>query len=471
MLPGHHLSSTEAYLYDIAQFPRLTEDETADLIHRIHLAQNGCIDPAHGTQAKHRLIEGHLPLVVSLARHYAAMHRPFRTLDLPDLISEGSIALIQIAEHPDRCNGSFPAYAAGAIRKAFAHAHALDGPIRVPSATFHGLKEKGTLNRVLNSLRTYSLDVPIYRDDRKEITWADRLAAPPVLTYERPVDNTFSRAGNTAAAPSEQAGPSVEKAIQIETLLATLPLRQQQVLRLRYGFDPADPCMHTQEETARILGIVRSTVDTTEREALRALQMELTGQRGQKSARRSLALMGNKNASGRTPAGQQRLEQRRHERDERVRTAYEQLRAQGAAITRDALSRAAHVDNRVASAFLRAQYGTGEQERLRGAYEQLQAQGVNPTASALCRLAHVGAHVAGAFLREQRGVPLPRTRETSLSVEERLRRAHEQLEAQGEPLEWAWRWHVLFLPSVVLPTKRKKVREQLSKRYPLLRSS
>lgn len=119
--------------------------------------------------------------------------------------------------------------------------------------------------------------------------------------------------------------------------MSSLPVRQEQVLWLRYGLDG---CTYTQEEVAHLLGLSRNTIYATEQCALQNLRTSRLSL-GQRSTR-SLALKGNKNACHRTEAGIQKIEQQRQEREGRLWTAYRQLQAQDIPVTRDALCRAAH---------------------------------------------------------------------------------------------------------------------------------
>ena len=190
--------------------------------------------------------------------------------------------------------------------------------------------------------------------------------------------------------------------------MSSLPVRQEQVLWLRYGLDG---CTYTQEEVAHLLGLSRNTIYATEQCALQNLRTSRLSL-GQRSTR-SLALKGNKNACHRTEAGIQKIEQQRQEREGRLWTAYRQLQAQDIPVTRDALCRAAHTDNRAVAEFLRqrryeeppSQKVPSVEERLHRAYTELESNGEKPTIKRLRQLAHVQSDVASTFLRSL-GVPL-----------------------------------------------------------------
>jgi RNA polymerase primary sigma factor len=96
------------YLADVSAFPALTDDEQVGLFQRIEAGQDA-------EQAKRRLIEGNLRLVVSVARRFT----PTERLRLLDLIQEGNLGLMRAVEEYDWRNGSrFSNYATWWIRRA-----------------------------------------------------------------------------------------------------------------------------------------------------------------------------------------------------------------------------------------------------------------------------------------------------------------------------------------------------------------
>ena len=96
------------YLADVSAFPALTEDEQAGLFQRIEAGEDA-------ENAKRRVIEGNLRLVVSVARKFTATGR----LRLLDLIQEGNVGLMRAVDEYDWRNGfRFSHYATWWIRQA-----------------------------------------------------------------------------------------------------------------------------------------------------------------------------------------------------------------------------------------------------------------------------------------------------------------------------------------------------------------
>lgn len=256
-----------------------------------------------------------------------------------------------------------------------------DVGLSIPSVSFYALQAQGKLDPAL-ALAPLSLERTRSEKD-EEWSLQHMLAAPPLCLSSEPV----------------VAQENQHVHLQVESLLATLPAREQGVLRLRYGLDEQDGRALDREDVTRELGLSVTQVTSIEANALRRLR-DAVG-----LARLSTCSL----------RRQEYHQQRKQEQQARLQAAYEQLQAQGVSITQDALRAAAHVDNVAAANFLRTRCWNGKQwkrvdgltspqERLETAYAQLVECGDALSITRLKAKAHVGAAAARRFLRS-RGVP------------------------------------------------------------------
>ncbi len=121
----------DQYCSEIKQFPRLAgEEEMRALATRIVVAQEQRLPSEQAILAKHRLVEAHLGLVLSLAYHYAPW---FDRLELMDLIQEGNLALLSAADRCDYTNPTkhFTPYAEVYVRRVLVNAVGKDALIQV----------------------------------------------------------------------------------------------------------------------------------------------------------------------------------------------------------------------------------------------------------------------------------------------------------------------------------------------------
>ena len=254
------------YLKEIGKVPLLTADEEIELAKRM---EEGDVD------AKHRLCEANLRLVVSIAKRYVG-----RGMLFLDLIQEGNLGLIKAVEKFDYRKGyKFSTYATWWIRQAITRAIADQArTIRIP---VHMVE---TINRVLRT--SHSMVQSLGREptteevakelhmDVSKVEEIMKIAQEPV-SLETPVgEEEDSHLGDflpdtDASQPPEEASYALLRE-QLEDVLATLTPREQQVLRMRFGLQDGKP--HTLEEVGKEFDVTRERIRQIESKALRKLR-------------------------------------------------------------------------------------------------------------------------------------------------------------------------------------------------------
>jgi RNA polymerase primary sigma factor len=264
--PEMTTDSLQLLLKDIGKVRLLTAAEEVDLAKRI---ERGDID------AKQKMIESNLRLVVSIAKNYRNQGLPFL-----DLIQEGTIGLVRAVEKFDYRRGfKFSTYATWWIRQATARALADKArTIRIPVHIFEKLNKIGhaerTLATGLGREPTAEEIAEVTGIEPDEVEAVKRSAEAPI-SLEKPVgDEDESELGQFIA--DEQAESPYEHAAEILTnealrdVLEKLSYRERRVLELRYGLSDEHP--RTLDEVGRTFNVTRERIRQIENESLRKLQ-------------------------------------------------------------------------------------------------------------------------------------------------------------------------------------------------------
>ena len=256
----------KVYLKEIGKVPLLTADEEIELATRMSEGDE---------EAKRRMAEANLRLVVSIAKRYVG-----RGMLFLDLIQEGNLGLIKAVEKFDYTKGyKFSTYATWWIRQAITRAIADQArTIRIP---VHMVE---TINKVIRVSRQLLQELghdPSAEEIAKEMGMPVekvrdilKIAQEPV-SLETPIgEEEDSHLGDfipdeDASEPSEAASFSLLKE-QLMEVLDTLTPREKKVLELRFGI--VDGRTRTLEEVGKEFNVTRERIRQIEAKALRKLR-------------------------------------------------------------------------------------------------------------------------------------------------------------------------------------------------------
>ena len=254
------------YLKEIGKVPLLTPSEEVELAIRMSEGDE---------DAKHRMTEANLRLVVSIAKRYVG-----RGMLFLDLIQEGNLGLIKAVEKFDYTKGyKFSTYATWWIRQAITRAIADQArTIRIPVHMVETINKTIRVSRqLLQSLGhdpsaeeiAKEMDMPV-----EKVRDILKIAQEPV-SLETPIgEEEDSHLGDfipdeDASEPSEAASFSLLRE-QLEEVLDTLAPREKKVLELRFGI--VDGRTRTLEEVGKEFNVTRERIRQIEAKALRKLR-------------------------------------------------------------------------------------------------------------------------------------------------------------------------------------------------------
>lgn len=256
----------KVYLKEIGRIPLLTAEEEIELA--IKIADD---DP----NAKKRLAEANLRLVVSIAKRYVG-----RGMQFLDLIQEGNLGLIKAVDKFDYTKGfKFSTYATWWIRQAITRAIADQArTIRIP---VHMVE---TINKLIRTSRhllqkngreptpeeiAEEMEIPV-----EKVMEIQKIAQDPV-SLETPIgEEDDSHLGDfiqddDSPAPQDSAAYTMLKE-QLNDVMGTLTSREAKVLRLRFGLE--DGKARTLEEVGKEFNVTRERIRQIEAKALRKLR-------------------------------------------------------------------------------------------------------------------------------------------------------------------------------------------------------
>lgn len=258
--------SVKMYLKDIGKVPLLTAAEEVKLAQRM----------AEGDEeAKNRLINANLRLVVSIAKRYVG-----RGMQFLDLIQEGNLGLMKAVEKFDYTKGfKFSTYATWWIRQAITRSLADQArTIRIPVhmvETINKLtKTSRTLLQQLGREPTQAEIAEAMGIPESKVMEIQKIAQDPV-SLETPIGEEDDShlvdflEDQSAVAPMDAVEAKMLKA-QVEEILNTLAPREAMVLILRYGLKDNRP--RTLEEVGRVFNVTRERIRQIEAKALRRLK-------------------------------------------------------------------------------------------------------------------------------------------------------------------------------------------------------
>lgn len=254
------------YLKDIGKVPLLSAEEEIELAQRME---------AGDEEAKKKLAESNLRLVVSIAKRYVG-----RGMLFLDLIQEGNLGLLKAVEKFDYRKGyKFSTYATWWIRQAITRAIADQArTIRIP---VHMVETINKVTRVSRDLLQKLGREPLPEEigevmglPKERVQEIMKIAQEPV-SLETPIgEEEDSHLGDfiqdeSIPTPVEATNQTLLHE-QLDEVVSTLTEREQRVIKLRFGWDDGRP--RTLEEVGREFNVTRERIRQIEAKALRKLR-------------------------------------------------------------------------------------------------------------------------------------------------------------------------------------------------------
>jgi RNA polymerase primary sigma factor len=259
--------SLRRYLDEIGRYPLLTRAQEVQLAKRVEAGDG---------EARRRLVESNLRLVVTIARSYQRSG-----IDLLDLIQEGTLGLMRAAERYDwRRDVKFSTYAAWWIRHAVVQALGSTAAIRLPDSVQSRVADVQRAERMLAAELCRRPSVSEIADEL-ELTVDQvldaRAAAQPVGSLDEPLRTDGERQYADVLADPNAPDPLQRlvdemPAFDLQSSLRRLPERSRTVIELRFGL--RDGVARTADSVADELGVARERVRQIELQTLRRLAAE-----------------------------------------------------------------------------------------------------------------------------------------------------------------------------------------------------
>jgi RNA polymerase primary sigma factor len=254
------------YLREIARIPLLTREQEHDLAVRVRRGDD---------DAKRRLIEANLRLVVQIARRYLN-----RGLPLPDLIEEGNLGLMRAVERFDPARATrFSTYGTWWIRQAITRALANQArtirlPVHVGLLLARYTKEEQRLAQEFGRAPTRDELARALGTSVEQLEELEEVRHQQAVSLETPVGDADSRLSDliadASADPSARLAAIFRERADLVSVLDDLAPNERTVLRRRFGLEGEPP--ETLEAIGRRLSLTRERVRQIEAAGLRKLR-------------------------------------------------------------------------------------------------------------------------------------------------------------------------------------------------------
>ncbi len=268
-IPEEEIDAVQMYLREIGQYPSLTAEEEKELAKRIEKGDK---------EAKKKLTQANLRLVVSIAKKYIG-RSPY--LSFLDLIQEGNLGLFRAVEKFDWRKGyKFSTYATWWIRQAISRALADQGrTVRIPVHMVETIsKYNQARRRLLQDLGREPLPEEIAAEMGLEPDKVRHLMriSQEAVSLETPVgedeeDSILAEfiADEKSPSPSLEAARALLKE-RLKEILVDLSPREQKIISMRFGLE--DGIVRTLEEVGREFGVTRERIRQIEAKALEKIR-------------------------------------------------------------------------------------------------------------------------------------------------------------------------------------------------------